>query len=77
MFLMMPQIFLSGATIPMEVMPEWIQQISPAIPLTHVVDLLQGLWFGDAWGNNLVAVAVLVGMLVVGTIVSAKTFRWE
>ena len=77
MFLMMPQIFLSGATIPMEVLPEFLQQISPAIPLTHVVNLLQGLWFGYAWGDNLVAVAVLVGMLVVGTVLSAKTFRWE
>ena len=73
----MPQIFLSGATIPMEVMPEGIRQVSRALPLTHVVEFLQGLWFGDTWGNHLVAVAVLVGMLVVGTILSAKTFRWE
>ena len=75
--LLLPQIFLSGATIPLELMPEGIRQVSRALPLTHVVEFLQGLWFGDAWGNNLVAVAVLVGMLVVGTILSAKTFRWE
>ena len=47
------------------------------MPLSYVVDLLQGLWFGEPWGQHLIEVAVLLGMLLVGVAVSAKTFRWE
>ncbi len=72
-----PNLFLSGATIPKEVFPETINIVSRALPLTYVVRLLQGLWFGEPWGEHLVEAAVLLGMLVVGVAVSAWTFRWE
>lgn len=48
-----------------------------ALPLTYVVQLLQGLWFAEPWSEHLLKVAVLFGMLIVGVLVSAKTFRWE
>jgi hypothetical protein len=35
------------------------------------------MWFGKPLGEHLVEVAVLAGMLVVGTIIAAWTFRWE
>jgi ABC-2 type transport system permease protein len=54
-----------------------MRAISKALPMTHVVNLLQGLWFGDPWGKHIVEVAVLAGLLVVGAVVSAKAFRWE
>jgi len=47
------------------------------IPLTYVVDLLRGLWVGHPWGDHLLQVGVLAGLLIVGTVVSVKTFRWE
>jgi len=72
-----PNLFLSGATIPKEVFPETINLVSRALPLTYVVRLLQGLWFGEAWGEHLIEVAVLVVMLIVGVAVSVRTFRWE
>lgn len=72
-----PMIFLTGATIPLEVLPETIRRYAQILPLTHVVTLLRGLWVGDAWGQHLTEVAVLTGILVVGVAVSAKTFRWE
>ncbi len=77
MLIYFPMLFLSGATIPREAMPQTIRHISEYLPLTHVVILLRGLWFGEAWGRHLTEVAVLAGMLVVGVIISAKTFRWE
>lgn len=40
-------IFLSGATLPKELFPESIVQISKFLPLTHVVNILQGT-FRDA-----------------------------
>ncbi|MFQ6100178.1 MAG: ABC transporter permease [Anaerolineae bacterium] len=72
-----PMMFISGATIPLETLPESVRNVARFIPLTHVVILMRGLWFGEGWGEHLTEVAVLVGVLTAGVIVSAKTFRWE
>lgn len=77
MVIFYPMLFLSGAALPQEVMPEGVRAASRFLPLTHVVRLLQGMWFGEPLGEHLVEVAVLAGVLVVGTIIAAWTFRWE
>ena len=77
MVLFYPNLFLSGATFPKEMFPETMCRVSRVLPLTYVVDLLQGLWFDDAWGQHLTEVVVMLVMLVVGVAVSARTFRWE
>ncbi len=77
MVLLYPMLFLSGAFFSVELLPKAIQKISAFMPLTYVVNLLRGLWAGQPWGNHLLDVGVLVGMLLVGIIVSVKTFRWE
>jgi len=77
MVLMYPMLILSGAAWPRELMPATIQKVSAFVPLTYVVNLLGGLWTGQAWGEHLLDVGVLAGMLVVGVAVSMKTFRWE
>jgi ABC-2 type transport system permease protein len=77
MVLFYPMIFLSGATIPREVLPEGIRQFAQVLPLSHVVTLLRGLWMGDPWEKHLTEAGVLAVLLIVGVVVSAKTFRWE
>ena len=77
MVLMYPMLILSGAAWPRELMPDTIQKISAFIPLTYVVNLLRGLWIGQSWGDHLLDVGVLVGMLLLGITISVKTFRWE
>jgi ABC-2 type transport system permease protein len=77
MVLMYPMLLLSGAFFSVELLPKAIQIVSAFMPLTYVVNLLRGLWIGQPWGNHLLDVGVLVGMLVLGIIISAKTFRWE
>ena len=72
-----PMMFISGATVPLELLPEGVRNVTRFVPLTHVVTLLRGLWVGDAWGRHLTEVAVLVGVLVVSTIIAARAFRWE
>jgi len=72
-----PMMFLSGATIPLEVLPETVRSAARFIPLTHVVTLVKGLWFGEGWDQHLTEVMVLAGLLLVGGAVSARTFRWE
>lgn len=71
-----PMIFLSGATLPLEMLPPTVRQVANFLPLTHVVTLLRGLWIGAPWSAHLVEVAVLSGMLLIGVLLSAKTFRW-
>lgn len=75
--LLQPMVYLSGATIPLEVMPSGLRSVVGFIPLSHVVTLLKGMWLGEAWTRHLPEVGILAGMLILGVIVSAKTFRWE
>lgn len=58
-------------------MPAAVQKISAYLPLTYVVNLLRGLWVGEPWSKHLLDAGVLVGMLILGIIISLKTFRWE
>lgn len=77
MALLYPMLFLGGAGYPLELLPESIHRINRFLPLTYVVKLLRGLWVGDSWSQHLTEALVLAGILVVGVLVSVKTFRWE
>jgi len=77
MIIYFPMLFLSGATIPREAFPDTVKRVSEFLPLTYVISLLRGLWLGEAWGKHMTEVGILVVMLIVGILISAKTFRWE
>jgi ABC-2 type transport system permease protein len=77
MVLYFPNLFLSGATIPKQTFPQAVKAVSKFMPLTHVVNLLQGLWIGDPLGKHILEIAVLAGLLLLGVAISAKAFRWE
>jgi ABC-2 type transport system permease protein len=77
MILFYPMLFLSGAALPREILPETMRRIAQVLPLTHVVNLLRGLWIGESWAVHLKEVAVLSLVTIVGVAVSAKIFRWE
>jgi ABC-2 type transport system permease protein len=77
MVLLYPMLILSGAAWPRELMPPAVQKVAAFIPLTYVVNLLRGLWDGHPWGAHWLDAGILAGMLLLGIIISAKTFRWE
>lgn len=77
MVLTYPMIFLSGASIPLALLPSGIRRVADFIPLTYVVHLLQGLWYGRGWGAVSLDVAVLGALLAVSTGLAARVFRWE
>ncbi len=77
MALYYPMIFLSGATIPREVLPAGVRAFSQVLPLTHVVNLLRGLWIGEPWGKHLIETAVLLLVLVSGCLIAGRAFRWD
>ena len=72
-----PMLFLSGAGLPLEMLPDGVRKFSNFLPLTHVVTLLRGLWIGEPWSQHTTEVIVLLSLLVIGVFVSSKTFRWE
>ena len=69
--------FLSGAAIPRELFPEWLAKVALLLPMTHTVDALSGLWLGDSLSENLDAIAILVGLTVVATLVAKRVFKWQ
>lgn len=70
-----PMMFFSGGTLPTPLLPEAVQNIAKALPLTYAVNLVRDLWFGKGW--DLTAVAALVGFAVAGILLSVRFFRWE
>jgi ABC-2 type transport system permease protein len=77
MVLAFPMMFLSGAAIPLEILSDKVVNISRFMPLYHIVTFMRGLWIGESWSEHYIAIFVLIGILVVGTAISAKLFKWE
>lgn len=76
--LYMPMLFLSGATIPMTVMPEWVQIAGQFLPATHLFAGMQSiLGSGEALTRNLTAITALTLTVAVGLFIGIKLFRWE
>ena len=61
--------------MPRFIMPDFVQQIAELLPLTHVVILIEDLWLKGTW--NVVSLAVVAGVLILGLVISRFTFRWE
>ena len=75
--LFFPMMFLSGAAMPLEIMPEGVRSFAELLPMTHGVRLLQNLWFGQSWAGSTTHVLVMLGALVLGLGLSARLFRRE
>lgn len=72
-----PMIFLSGATIPYEVMPSAMQKVSDLLPLTQGIKLLKGFSLGIQIKNLILPICLMSGIALVCTVVSVKCFQWE
>lgn len=70
-----PMLFLSGAAMPLEIMPPAMRQIGAFLPLTYVVTLVKDLWIGAGW--NATALGVLGALLIGGALLSIRLFRWD
>ncbi|MFL6541970.1 MAG: amidohydrolase family protein [Chthoniobacterales bacterium] len=74
----MPMLFLSGATIPLSVMPNWVQIITQFIPATYLTSGIAGiLQRGETLAQNWKSVCALLIAAVVGLFIATKIFRWE
>jgi imidazolonepropionase-like amidohydrolase/ABC-type multidrug transport system permease subunit len=74
----MGMLFLSGATIPLSVFPDWLQNVTQFIPATYLMIGIAGiLQQGESVWQNWQAVAALVVTAAVGLFIATKLFRWE
>ena len=70
-------LFLSGATVPLSIMPKAITIISKGLPLTYCVELLQGVWLGGAIWEFWIPIVILSSITIVCMVLSIKFFKWE
>jgi hypothetical protein len=71
-------LMLSGATIPLTVLPDWLQQVAQFLPATHLFLGMQNILVrGESLGSNLVPLGALLLTTAVAMFVSVKLFRWE
>jgi imidazolonepropionase-like amidohydrolase/ABC-type multidrug transport system permease subunit len=76
--LYMPMLFLSGATIPIAIMPNWVQIVAQFLPATHLFAGMQAILLGnETLAQNVTAVVALLVTAAVGTFIAVKLFRWE
>ncbi len=72
-----PMLFLSGATVPYELFPDGLQKVANVLPLTQGIKLMKAVSMGIELEGVWKIAALLVGITLICTLVSVKTFRWE
>jgi imidazolonepropionase-like amidohydrolase len=71
-------LFLSGATIPVSVMPIWVQSVAQFLPATYLFQGMQSIMIGgESLAANFSSVLALLVTMFVALFVGVKLFRWE
>lgn len=74
-FIYFPMFFLSGATVPYEIMPRGLRMVAEVMPLTHGIKLLKGVSLGEGISQYIPSIVILIFTAIIGMIISIKTFR--
>jgi ABC-2 type transport system permease protein len=72
----LPMLMLSELFLPISVLPDWLQPIAQALPLTALTTLLRDIVYG-ANVINLWRLGVLAAWTILALIVTIFLFRWE
>ncbi|MBI9109270.1 MAG: ABC transporter permease [Spirochaetales bacterium] len=72
-----PMLFLSGATIPYEIMPAGLQKVSSLMPMSQGIILLKGISLDIPVFSPVKPVIILALTALICTAVSVRIFRWE
>lgn len=72
-----PMMFLSGAGIPVEMMPDTMETVTRVMPLSYSVSMMRDIWdgagFSDVTGDSLVLILVAAFF----TLLTAIIFKWD
>lgn len=71
--------FISGVWIPVDVLPDWLEEVGRVFPLAHLAESLQRAVADPSLGTGLTGenVAVLAAWGIAGLAVAIRGFRWE
>jgi len=73
-----PMLFLSGTTIPISILPDWVQIVAQFIPATYLMTGMQSiLGRNETLAQNWSAAGALALTTILGTFLGVKLFRWE
>jgi len=73
-----PMVFLSGAALPMEMLPGWLQSFGRMLPTTYLVQALDGVMVrGESLAQQAAPLMVLTISAVVAFGFNSLLFRWE
>jgi ABC-2 type transport system permease protein len=75
--LAVPLLLLSGILLPMTLAPGWLEAVSDANPLKHVVDAVRALFLGSFSGEVVWGLAACAGLVVGGVALAMRTFARE
>src|SRR5579863_7810141 len=74
----LPMLFLSGATFPLAMFPQWLLVVTQFLPATYMVTGIQGMLLRDEGiAANVQPALALVVTAFVGLFIANKLFRWE
>jgi ABC-2 type transport system permease protein len=72
-----PMFFLSGATVPYEIMPKGLQIVADSMPLTHGIIMLKSISLGGNIKDYTLTFVCLILLAIICMIISVKTFRYD
>jgi ABC-2 type transport system permease protein len=74
----LPMAFLGGAFIPLDFAPNWIREVSYAIPLRYLVTGMQDVMArGEGPAAALPAIGLLLALTLVLSLIAVRVFRWD
>ena len=74
----LPVALLSGIFLPMTLAPKWLQHLSDANPLKHIIDGVRAQFRGDLWSStSLWGIGLTLALVVVGLLVGTRVFKRE
>lgn len=72
-----PMLIFSGATLPYEIMPKFLQKIADILPLTQGIKLLKAASLGISVDNVIIPMIAMISIAIICTGVALKFFKWE
>lgn len=66
-----------ASAVPPEIMSDGLPAVARALPLTHVVTLLKGMWLGWAGQTWLPSSIVLFALLIITGVGAIRWFKWD
>ena len=76
--IILPVALLSGIFLPMTLAPQWLQRVSDANPLKHIIDGVRAMFRGDLGSStSLWGIALTIALVVVGLLAGTRVFQRE